>query len=66
MPHIFPFTFLDVLIISILIVFSIIVWKVREDTEVDDWDSCDIEEYNKLQDRIDKLRDELSDPWKDD
>ncbi len=46
MSRIFPRTLLDVLIISILIVFSIIVWKVREDTEIDDWDSCDIEEYN--------------------
>ena len=27
--------------------------------------SCDIEDYNKLQDRINRLKMELSDPWKD-
>ena len=26
---------------------------------------CDLEEYKELQDRISKLRDELSDPWVD-
>ena len=28
--------------------------------------SCDIEEYNELQERINKLQDELEDPWDDD
>jgi hypothetical protein len=26
---------------------------------------CDLEEYKELQDRISKLKDELSDPWVD-
>ncbi len=71
MPHIFPFTLLDVIIILSIIggLFSFATWGLKGDDEVEEEVdtvpepkiTCDIEDYDELQRRINKLKIELED-----
>ena len=71
MPHIFPFTLLDVIIILSIIggLFSFATWGLKGDEEeevvIDTVPepkiTCDIKDYDELQRRINKLKIELED-----
>ncbi len=68
MPHLFSLTFLDIIIILSIIggLFAFATWGLKGDEEEVDTvpepkTTCDIEDYDELQRRINKLKIELED-----